>query len=144
MCGGVRYHFNGREQTVYFPQPNAMLPVRRRDGSVSLVTWGRREGEEGRLPQTGWARLDSLKAGKWDRFFPKPVLIVVDQYMEKDKQGKSHWFTNITGNYIQGCLVREGDEQRVYVVTITPTIPEILAIHDRFPKIVQKISKMPV
>jgi hypothetical protein len=136
MCGGVRYQVDGKNVTVYFPQPNAAVPVRKHDGSVQLVTWGRRKGEEGTLPQTGWARHDSIEAGKWNQYQPKPVLIAVDGFMEKDEAGKSHWYHVTKGQFIQGCLTRNGNEHRVYVVTITPTLPEFMAVHDRWPRLV--------
>ena len=34
------------------------------DGSVEWVPWGRRKEREGHLPATGWARVDSISAGK--------------------------------------------------------------------------------
>ena len=45
----------------------------------------------------GWARLDSIKAGKWEYCHPKPVLIPVQSFMEKDLDKKSHWFA-VPGN----------------------------------------------
>lgn len=136
MCGGVKFKMDGQEKAIYFPQPNAVLPVKRHDGTVSLVTWGRRKEEEGRLPKTGWARLDSINAGKWDQYHPKAVKIPVDQFMEKDEEGKSHWYQVTAGQYIQGLLARDGAKYRVYVVTITPTLPEFMAIHDRWPRLI--------
>ncbi|MHB8655829.1 MAG: hypothetical protein ACYDA9_18350 [Terriglobia bacterium] len=46
------------------------------------MTWGRCQEESGELPAGGWARLDSIKAGKWDRFIPKPVRLDVEEFME--------------------------------------------------------------
>jgi len=136
MCGGVRYQVDGKEISVYFPQPGAVLPVRNHDGSAALVIWGRRKEEEGHLPKTGWARLDSIKSGKWNQYQPRPVLIVVDGFMEKDINGKSHWYMVTKGQYIQGLLAREGEERRVYVVTIPPAEPLDMAVHDRWPRLV--------
>jgi len=91
MCGGVAY-LNGSEVVrAYFPNPEARLPVLRRDGEIELVRWGRRESDKEclTLPRGGWARLDSLRAGKWDRWFPKPIRIPALSYMEKDPRGCS-------------------------------------------------------
>jgi hypothetical protein len=41
MCGGIEY----QDQKIYFPQPDARLPVRLRDGHVTWITWGRRKDE---------------------------------------------------------------------------------------------------
>ncbi len=54
--------------------------------------------------------------------------------MEKDIEGKSHWFTLTSGQWVQGLLAQQGSEQRVYVVTILPEMPE--AVHPRWPRIV--------
>ena len=35
-------------------------------GGVTWITWGRRKEEAvGKFPNGGWARLDSIKMGKW-------------------------------------------------------------------------------
>jgi len=41
MCGGIEY----QDQKIYFPQPDARLPVQLRDGHVTWITWGRRKDE---------------------------------------------------------------------------------------------------
>lgn len=125
---------------VYFPQPDAQLPIKLKtcyggDPATRTFTWGRREKEAGHLPVTGWARLDSIKAGKWDQYHPILVKIRVDQLMEKDSQGNRHWFGMNPGTFIQGALVSWDDEQRVYVVTVIPE-GELARIHDRWPRVV--------
>lgn len=136
MCGGVRYHQDGQEQTVYFPNPKAVLPVLLKNGETKLITWGRRRGEEGQLPVTGWAKLESIEAHKWDRFNPHPAKIAVDSYMEKDAQGLSYWFDMEPGYYIQGLVASWNDETRIYVVTTPPTEPKHAVIHDRWPRLI--------
>jgi len=136
MCGGVKFKHDNKELTVYFPSPKAVLPVRWKSKHHTLIKWGRWHEEEGVLPPGGWARHDSVLKGIWDKYFPKPVLITVDQFMEKDKAGKSHWYPVVAGSYIQGLIASDKDEQRVYVVTITPTLEGQTNIHDRWPRIV--------
>lgn len=138
MCGGVKFSHDGELLTVYFPNPKAVLPVRLRNGEHQLLVWGRRKEEPGNLPPGGWARHESIKSGKWDRFFPKPVLIDVSDFMEKDNKGNSHWYPVIGGLAIQGLVARDGNEVRVYVVTITPKRQDQYQIHNRWPRIVQK------
>lgn len=84
MCGGVRYTINNETVRVYFPNPQAQLPILMKDGNISLLPWGRRKEQEGKLPLGGWARLDSINAGKWEYVQPTPVKIAVDAFMEKD------------------------------------------------------------
>lgn len=134
MCGGVYYTHNEQDVRVYFPNPKAMLPVKTLPGNVLLLPWGRRQEQAGKLPLGGWARLDSIYAGRWDRWFPKPVKLPIKSFMEKDIEGHSHWFDLTQGQWIQGLVARDGSEQRVYVVTITPEMSD--AVHERWPKVI--------
>lgn len=134
MCGGVYYIHDGEPHRVYFPNPAALLPVAvRGDNEPVLLPWGRRKKQPGILPQGGWARLESIYKGGWDRYFPRPVKIPVLSFMEKDNEGDSHWFDVTKGQWVQGLLAQIGDEYRVYVVTITPEHEE--AVHDRWPRV---------
>lgn len=132
MCGGVLYAEQGVERRVYFPNPQAQLPVRCKGAAVQEVTWGRRKEQAGVLPQGGWARLDSVKAGAWQRYHPRPVKIIVQGFMEKDLAGVSHWFAVLSGQYIQGLLAYDGSLARVYVVTVKAKDG---AVHSRWPRL---------
>lgn len=133
MCGGIEY----QGEKVYFPQSEARLPVRLRNGNVTWITWGRREKEAvGKFPNGGWARLSSIKNGKWKPWRPKPVLIAADLFMEKDREKQSHWIPLDICMVIQGLLAERNGEQRVYVVTVK-TPPEHAWIHDRWPRLVR-------
>lgn len=85
MCGGVevagRYTESGKPVRVYFPNPKAALPMLQADGSVEWLPWRRRQEQKGKLPATGWARVDSISAGKWARFYPREVWIVAERFM---------------------------------------------------------------
>lgn len=133
MCGGVVYRYEDRDVSVYFPNPKALLPVKTQGNSIVLIPWGRRQGQHGHLPLGGWARLESIRAGLWDKYFPKPVKIPVAKFMEKDIVGQSQWFEVTQGHWIQGLLVKEDEITRVYVVTLSPTSPD--AAHERWPRI---------
>ena len=133
MCGGVYYTHLGQDVRVYFPNPNARLPVRQKSGNVILLPWGRRREQGGRLPLGGWARLDAIYSGRWDRWFPVPVKIPVKSFMENDLEGRSHWFDLTRGQWIQGLVARDRHEQRVYVVTVVPEFDN--AMHERWPRI---------
>ena len=135
MCGGVTYKVQDHTQVIYFPNPYAQLPLLHKDKTIGYYSWGRREKQDGFLPITGWARHDSIKAGKWDRYNPIPVKIVVDEFMEKNRRKESIWYKVEEGNFIQGLLAQWRDERRVYVVTVKPDF-EMLKYHDRFPRII--------
>ena len=94
MCGGVQFDINGQTIKTFFPNPRARLPVLSRNGSLIQVPWGIREQQPGRSPLGGWARLESIKTGIWERFNPKPVKIVVDAFMEKDSDDNSCHINN--------------------------------------------------
>ncbi len=135
MCGGIEY----QDHKIYFPQPNARLPVMLRHGGVTWVIWGKRKNEDsGSFPNGGWARLNSIKAGKWNPWRPRPVLIPANCFMEKDHDGQSHWIPLDASMVIQALVAERGGEQRVYVVT-EETPPEYLWINDRWPRL-RKVS----
>lgn len=56
--------------------------------------------------------------------------------MEKDLAGRRHWYNLQKGQFIQGVIARDGNERRIYVVTIEPE-PEDANIHNRWPRVVQ-------
>ncbi len=134
MCEGVLYEHNGREIRIRFASPGARLPVARRHGAPLLLGWGRRRNEKGALPFGGWARLEAIKNGRWDKWQPRPVRLPLRAFMEIDIEGENSWFKLNGGQWIQGLVAREGGEQRVYVVTITPERAE--ALHQRWPRII--------
>ena len=105
-----------------------------KDGNISLLAWDRRKEQPGVLPLGGWARLESIYAGKWDYLHPKPVKITVEAFMEKDHNKDSHWFDMEPDTFIQGLYCSTNNESRIYVVTIEPE-PLKRQIHDRWPRI---------
>jgi len=133
MCSGVYYSFNGEEMRFYFQNPKALLPVKMQSGGTRLFIWGRRTEQHGNLPLGGWARLDGIYAGRWDRWFPIPVKVPVSSFMEKDLEGHNRWYDLTKGQWIQGLIARHQHEQRIYVVTVEPELSD--AIHDRWPRI---------
>lgn len=134
MCDGVYYSLGETDTRYFFPNPSATLPVRQSDGRIVLIPWGRRRQQAGTLPLGGCARREAIHAGRWDRYFPKPVRIGVKAFMLKDYEGHSHWYDLTKGQYLHGLLAREGNEQRVYVVTIEPEMPD--SQHAVWPRIV--------
>ncbi len=47
MCGGIEY----QDQKIYFPQPDALLPVRLRDGHVTWIPLDTRMAIQGLLAE---------------------------------------------------------------------------------------------
>lgn len=112
-----------------YNDPIPQLPIQRTAQSEwELVLWGNRDDPVSRLPCTGWAREESVLAGKWQGYQPEPVIIPAQRGCEKGV-----WFPVSVG--IQGLLV--ADEHRtphVYMLTRAAT-PEYTALtkHDRMP-----------
>ncbi len=154
MCGGVIFPYRkeyaealalsyspeelaefertGQVRSLYWQRGQPVLPVQtdneEDEGSPGLVLmrWGNRD-KAAPFPQTGWARIDSIEAGKWSHLRPKPVLIPVSYGVEKGK-----WFPIDSG--IMGVLVQRKGEERVYMLTGQAT-PEFLGAtrHERMP-----------
>jgi hypothetical protein len=157
MCGGVRFTFDPALESalaeVYTPeqldraktsgvvesvfwQARPVLPALL-DGGLKLFDWGNRE-EQLKLPKTGWVRIESLEAGKWNYLRPKEVVIPAFQGVEKKV-----WFGIEHG--IRGLLVTRGDIARVYMLTLPPT-PEYRALtgHDRMPALIDQDAVVPL
>ena len=102
-----RFKTLGRIES-FFWQKDAVLPVDSKDGE-QLILWGNKD-EEIRLPKTGWAKEESLQAGKWDYLQPELVDIPIDQGYEKKA-----WFDFKNGT--KGIVIQKGDDKRVYMIT---------------------------
>lgn len=140
MAEAVIFQFQNKIYTISFNNAKAVLPVKLKDGEIKLVTWGRRENENGELPLGGWARLFAIKNdNKWNLYLPKAVQIPVDKFMEKNFEGKSCWYEVTKGKCIQGLLAHENNEYRVYIVTVDPE--DLMNCHYRWPHIVTGLVK---
>lgn len=146
MCGGTRYIDEaGKDWKIYFPNPKAALPVRREGEKIEWVKWGLRK-EEKNVPkgfvQGGWARIDSVDTGKWEKYQAERVKLAVIAFMEKDKERISHWVDVPDGAALDGLVVTIGGESRLYVVT--ESTPVAFAwVHDRWPRLVSLAASGP-
>lgn len=135
MTWAVRFLHDGRETLSRFEWRRAVLPVSARRGAqLVMMQWGRRPDETGALPLGGWAKLTHIQSAAWDRFTPRPVILPVQWFTERDVAGQEKWFQVTRGQYLQGCVARLSKEQRVYVVTLdcAPGLVE----YERWPRIV--------
>lgn len=135
MTWAVRFLHDRRDVLSRFEWQRAVLPISARRGAQLVLTrWGRRPHEGGTLPIGGWAHLTHIQGSAWDQFSPRPVLLPVDWFTERDVTGREQWFQVTRGQAIQGCLARAGAERRVYVVTLdcAPGVGEF----ERWPRIV--------
>jgi hypothetical protein len=155
MCGGVIFPFKrehramleqfygdqqlkefeetGAVRSLYWSKGAPVLPVLHEgagDGE-ELFLWGNRD-KDVKLPQTGWAKRESIEEGKWAYLRPSPVVIPVTHGVEKGK-----WF--VIENGIRGLLVARGGLQRVYMLT-EEADPEFVSVtgHPRKPVLVEQ------
>lgn len=142
MCGSVKYTAPGTEDdviTIVFGNPYASLPVHHPSSpnGIDWVLWGRCANQvEGQsLPVTGWARLDMIEKGGWDKYHPEFVKIAVQQFSEKGDDHSRYWFDIDEGYAIEGIIAHSPYASRLFIVT-TPVPDELVYIHDRWPKVV--------
>ena len=134
---------SGNVRSVYWGRSEPVLPalleagegegdgveVEEESTTPQLFLWGNRN-KDLPLPATGWARLESLVAGKWDYLRPTPVVIPVTYGVEKGK-----WFSITKG--IRGVLVERDGLQRVYMLT-EEAAPDFMNVtkHPRMPVLI--------
>lgn len=136
MCHAVHYLHRGQEYRVVFTDTAARLPVKTCSGGTRLVAWGRRQRQAGRLPLGGWARIEAVTGGRWDRWFPKPVQIPLCGFVEKDREGRDHSYELVRGQCLQGLLACDENRLlRVYIVVIEPDVEDLH--HLRWPRVIQ-------
>jgi hypothetical protein len=137
MSEAVIFNFNNKFYTMHFTNPNAVLPVKLKNGTLRLVKWGRREAENSEMPMGGWARLSSIKSNlksQWRIYQPRPVKIFAEKFMEKNFEGNPCWYDITTGKSIQGLLAQYENEYRIYIITIEPE--DLTNCHYRWPHII--------
>ena len=133
MCLGITYNYQNQEHRVFFLDPRAQLPVKKKSGKEILITWGRRKNEKINFPLGARALLTDIRAGYWNQWHPKAVKVYAKGFAEQDIEGQAGWFDVTKGKWIQALLARNGVESRIYIVTITPIIREMA--YERWPRV---------
>jgi hypothetical protein len=136
MVKTIRFSLGGVDYCFRFPEPRAVLPIRTRRDSVAVLPWGRRPRQHGELPLGGEADLEAVRAGSWDRWFPRPVQLRVVAFEIEDVNHHRHW-NDLSGALccIQGLVARNGTEQRAYIVMESRT-PDDLQPFYRYPRLI--------
>jgi hypothetical protein len=106
-----------------------LLPVQQ-DGQLVIQEWGNRAGTS-KLPKTGWCRLESLEAGKWQSLHPADVLVPANLGLEKGV-----WFQVVEG--MKGVTVLdESGASHVYMLTQAAShYYQVMTRHDRMPVLI--------
>lgn len=93
----------------FFWSRQPVLPIEE-NGNIELKHWGNRD-KNLNLPQTGWAKSESIDQGKWAHLKPKMVKIPFDKGYEKGV-----WFET-KGKCFKGVLISKDKNERVYMIT---------------------------
>ncbi|OGP10418.1 MAG: hypothetical protein A2048_01250 [Deltaproteobacteria bacterium GWA2_45_12] len=127
-----KFERNGEIVFAYWDK-RPLLPIRQ-GNTIRILDWGNRD-DKVPLPKTGWARLESLLAKKWERLKPKVVLIPAQRGCEKKV-----WFD--LDKDIKAVLIQKDGMERVYMITEAAT-PEFKALtgHDRMPRLTDQYQK---
>ena len=133
MCIGIEYFIDGERQTVYFDSKVPELPVLGHGAGLGFYRWGVRgptyhlsdntPGWLQKFPETGWAPLAEIRAGKWERYEPQPVRIIASRFIQVNSWLVPCYFSLEPGEFIQGLLATITHDHRVYVVTV-PAPPQ--------------------
>lgn len=99
-------------------------------GQMRILEWGNRR-RIGKLPPSGWCRLESLEAGKWRWLSPERVIIPAQFGLEKGV-----WFAITEG--VKGVVVHDADDKpHVYMLTMpASTYYTNITRHDRMPVLI--------
>lgn len=121
----VDYFFKTGEAQIFFWSIRPVLPAETA-GAVHLFDWGNRDKNID-LPKTGWARIESLEAGRWNYLNPVEVIIPASRGYEK-----KIWFN--TPDKLKGVIVEKDGNQRIYMIT-KPADQDYINLtgHDRMP-----------
>lgn len=121
MLDAVIYTYQGKRYEMYFSKNlNARLPVKLKNNQASLLPWGRHQKQAGELFLGSFVHLSVIYSGNLARYHPVSVKLPIERFMMLDYEHRRHWFDVMKGQYIQGLVVRQGSEQRVYAVVIEP------------------------
>lgn len=122
MCNAVRFTFENHSYTINIRHPRPALPVLMADKRVEMFPWGRHTEQPGKLPYGFTIKRDSIRAGKWDYWFPKRALIPFDAFMMIDFEQRDKWYENAMKSHLVGLIAKEGNERRVYIVMDGPDV----------------------
>src|ERR1700761_7159882 len=124
MGEGIIDDYLGQSRKSFFNNQGSKMPVIATFDRIKFITWGKRELEPNDFPVGSTLYREDILNGKYDLFSPKPVKLHILKFLEKDIKGMYHWFDIVKGLYMQGLLINNGSELRVYVVTIRTQMPD--------------------
>lgn len=133
MLSAITYTYQNQHYEINFKNLNARIPLRLKSGEITLVPWGRRKSQPGKLPLGGTIHLDSIYTGQFNKLQPRPVKVILDSFMIYDFDNQPHWYDNTNSlGTVQGIVLRHEYEQRGYIVVIQPDIE--FAYHSMWPR----------
>lgn len=98
MCIGIQYFLDGERKLVLFDSQSPQLAIRLKTRAIIFYRWGTRgptysaedntRGWSIKFPVGGWAPLDAIRAGEWQKYEPRPVRIWLARFLQVDA---FHW-----------------------------------------------------
>lgn len=128
MCGGIAFKLNKvskKELTEFYGENKAKKLLENKNSfaysffgddnpcllvgknNSHLIRWGNKDDKL--LPRTGWAKIESIKENKWEKYNPKTVYINAEKGYEKGV-----WFDT---KGFMGLLVNMGKKEVAYIIT---------------------------
>ena len=104
----VKFKSRGVAESFYWNKKPA-LPVKE-GKQIKLYDWGNRD-KKVNLPQTGWAKKESVDSDKWSYLDPKSVKIPVNKGYEK-----GIWFKPKRDSF-NGLMIEKDKKKHIYMIT---------------------------
>jgi hypothetical protein len=96
-----------------------------------------------KFPETGWAPLEEIRAGKWNWLEPRPVRIFTARFLQVNSWQMPCYFPLKPGEFIQGLRTHIPPHHYcLYVVTV-PLPAEHVAGRWQWPRIVALPRRIP-
>jgi hypothetical protein len=120
MCIAVSYTNNDQSCITHFSDKQATLQIQSIKNNVfTHALWGRRKNDLSLLPFGGWITLASANSNHWQKYSPTMVNVCANKFLIKDVDNNQQWFDVAEKQFIQGLLLQNNHETRLYIITLT-------------------------
>ncbi len=134
MCQSVHFFYNDELYEADFDKSPIMLPVLKSDYDCDLIQWGSHDFKATGLPVAACAKVEDIKQGLWNKYFPRFVKIPAERFSVLNNAGQVKWFDMLECSGLRGLLARNssGTLSRLYVID-QPASSDLIEYHKRFP-----------
>jgi hypothetical protein len=130
MCIAVCYLKNDKNVIVKFHTLRAALPIQSNQlKHYNTIIWGRHKSEYVLLPFGSSITIESVKSKLWHNHSPVLVKIPVTKFMVEDLNNHIEWFEVPNRQFIQGLVLQNKTQKRLYIVCVTRQIAHHIYLH---------------